>query len=61
MYYCTSNKKLCFQPTANVEEVYDVGMAYPLGQKFINGSRMGFPDIICGQKIEVFFYLRSII
>jgi lysophosphatidic acid acyltransferase/lysophosphatidylinositol acyltransferase len=45
---------------ANFKVTYDVAFAYPPGQPFSNGTYMTFKDLLAGNSMKVFFYMRKI-
>ena len=44
--------------TAKFPLAYDVGFAYPSGQQYMNGREISFRDVLGGQTIKVYFYMR---
>lgn len=44
--------------TAHFKVSYDVGFAYPTGQDYYNGHHLTLRDVMVGNTIKVFFYLR---
>ena len=47
-----------FIQTANFPASYDIGFAYPKGQSYLNGKQMTLRDVLAGQRLQVYMYLR---
>ena len=43
---------------AHFPATYDIGFAYPKGQNYLNGKRMTLRDVLAGQKLKIYMYLR---
>ena len=46
---------------AHFPATYDVGFAYPKGQSYLNGKRMTLRDVLAGQKLQIYMYIRWVV